>query len=456
MGSGIIYLDSLYNYANQFIPTYITLDNTGDNHITDEVATLGRVLFYDKKLSLDDRTSCSSCHQQDVAFSDRNQVSLGSFGLTGRHSMRLINSRFSAEERFFWDERAATLEEQTTQPIQDPIEMGYSGQFGDPGFDGLIEKLEGIDYYNTLFEFAFGDNEITEDRIQLALGQFVRSIQSFDSKYDAGRASVAFDTMPFPNFTIQENLGKRLFLGPVLFGDEGNRIGGGINCASCHTPPEFSINPNSRTNGVVFAANGFERDQGIDRSPTLRDIFNPIGELNGPLMHNGLFDEIQHVLEHYNDIETTTGIPNIVVDPRLKDGAFTQKLNMTQAETNSVIAFLKTLTGEDVYTNEIWSDPFDSDGQIEILETTSSTLDIVTSRIDVYPNPAIDKIKIENVENIAQVDILAMDGQQVITLETRDISTIEVNISDLPSGLYVVIGLNDRQMSVSSKKIIKL
>jgi len=122
--AGIIDLGNLPNYANQTKPSYITKDNTpANNSISDKGATLGRVLFYDKKLSLDNSTSCASCHQQEFAFSDTAALSAGINGLTGRHSMRLVNARFSNEGRFFWDERAATLEDQTTRPIQDHIEM---------------------------------------------------------------------------------------------------------------------------------------------------------------------------------------------------------------------------------------------------------------------------------------------------------------------------------------------
>ena len=96
--------------------------------------------------------------------------------------MRLINVQFSDEVKFFWDERAETLEAQTTMPIKDHGEMGFSGENGDLSFEDLLEKLNGIGYYNELFTFAFGNSNITEDRIQQALSQFVRSIQSFDTK----------------------------------------------------------------------------------------------------------------------------------------------------------------------------------------------------------------------------------------------------------------------------------
>ncbi len=223
---GNINLSKLENYANQEIPAYIVKDNSNGNPITDQGATLGRVLFYDKNLSVNNSISCASCHVQKFAFSDTAIASKGVDGKTGRHSMRLINSRFGAETKFFWDERASSLEVQTSMPIQDHIEMGFSGEDGDPGLSDLIIKLEGIDYYQELFEFVYGDSKITEARIQNALSQFIRSIQSFDSKFDEGRRQVQNDLDDFPNFTNQENMGKHLFIMPPVFDSNGVRIRG--------------------------------------------------------------------------------------------------------------------------------------------------------------------------------------------------------------------------------------
>ena len=177
---------NLTNYANQPRPAYIGgKDNTAGNSITNPKATLGRVLFYDKNLSFDNSISCASCHKQQFAFSDTAIASKGvAGGLTARHSMRLVNSRYAVERKFFWDERAATLEQQTTQPIQDHAEMGFSGTAGRPGLAALLTKLQAIGYYNELFKFVYGDITVTEARMQECMAQFVRSIQSFDSKYE--------------------------------------------------------------------------------------------------------------------------------------------------------------------------------------------------------------------------------------------------------------------------------
>ena len=350
-------LNNLANYANQTIPAYITKDNGGLNPISNKGATLGRVLFYDKKMSINNSISCSSCHKQDLAFGDNSVASTGVNGTTGRHSMRLINTRFSGESKFFWDERATSLETQTTMPIRDHGEMGFSGTNGDLSFNDLITKLSAINYYKELFKFVYGTEEITETKIQFALAQFIRSIQSFDSKYDVGRATAPNDGAPFNNFTAQENQGKNLFLTPPTFNATGVRIAGGLGCAGCHRAPEFDIDPNSRNNGIIGRISGIG---GIDvtntRAPSLRDLVRIDGTPNGQMMHTGGIATLQNAIGHYGTINLAPGNNNL--DPRLMPGGFGQQLNLTATEVNAVISFLRTLSGTDVYTNAKWSTPF--------------------------------------------------------------------------------------------------
>ena len=348
--------NALPNYANQDIPNYITKDNTpASNPITDQGATLGRILFYDTNLSSDNTVACASCHVQNEAFGDANTASTGINGSTARHSMRLVNNRFANGNAFFWDKRAATLEIQTTQPIQDHIEMGFSGENGDLSFDDLIVKLENIPYYPVLFSNAFGTETITEDRIQQVLAQFVRSIQSFDSKYDEGRMLVANNNQPFPNFSALENLGKNLFTQPPVFNNTGMRINGGVGCAGCHQAPEFDVDPNSLNNGVIGTIGQLGTDLTNTRAPSLRDLVKQNGTTNGGFMHNGAFEELIGVVNHYNEIDATG---NNNLDPRLRPGGNAQQLNMTLDEKNALVAFMETLTGEDIYTNPKWSNPF--------------------------------------------------------------------------------------------------
>ncbi|WP_353147891.1 cytochrome c peroxidase [Flavobacterium sp.] len=349
-------LNNLANYANQTVPAYINKDNSALNPISDKGATLGRVLFYDKKMSSNNTISCSSCHKQAVAFGDDSVASTGVNGTTGRHSMRLINTRFAVESKFFWDERAASLEIQTTMPIKDHGEMGFSGTNGDLNFNALITKLSAINYYKELFKFVYGTEEITETKIQFALAQFIRSIQSFDSKYDVGRAGAPNDGAPFANFTAQENLGKNLFLTAPVFNNSGVRTAGGVGCAGCHAAPEFDIDPNTRNNGIIGSINNTGIDITNTRAPSLRDLVKVNGTTNGQMMHTGVITSLQQAIGHYGTINIAPGNTNL--DPRLRPNGVGQQLNLTATEVDAVVAFLRTLSGTDVYTNSKWSNPF--------------------------------------------------------------------------------------------------
>jgi len=344
------------NYSSQTRPAYIIKDNTGANAIVNGKATLGRVLFYDKNLSVTNTVSCGSCHKQAFAFSDTALASAGVLGgVTDRHAMRLINGRFAVEAKFFWDERAASLEAQTTQPIAAHNEMGFSGQSGRDNFAALVTKLQAIGYYKELFTAVYGDAAITEARMQECLAQFIRSIQSFDSKYDSGRAVVANDRNNFPNFTTQENAGKDLFMTPPIFDANSVRIAGGLGCNACHQAPEFDIDPNSRNNGVIATLSGASTEFTITRAPSLRDLLNASGNPNGPMMHNGKMKTLEAVIAHY-----ASGIQNNPnLDGKLRpNGTQIQNLNLQPGELQAIVAFIKTLTGKNVYTDKKWSSPF--------------------------------------------------------------------------------------------------
>lgn len=350
-------LNHLSDYADQFVPDYITRDNTANNPVTDKGATLGRVLFYDKNLSGNNTISCASCHIQSHAFGDPNLTSVGVNGNSARHAMRLVNARYANEHRFFWDERAETLELQTTQPIRNHAEMGYSGQNGAPDINVMLAKLQSIGYYQELFRFVYGDMQVTEDRIQMALAQFVRSITSFDSKYDAGRKLADNPNAPFPNFTMQENHGKYLFETPPAFDNHSSRTGGGLGCVICHAAPEFDIDPNSRNNGIIGSIGSDLPELNNTRAPSLRDVMKSDGTLNGPLMHTGEFTTIGQVLAHYNQIYILPQNTNL--DHRLVPIVGSpQRLNITADEIEAIKAFLQTLAGSNVYTDPKWSSPF--------------------------------------------------------------------------------------------------
>lgn len=336
------------NVTGQPLPTSINgTDNTpATNPITIDGATLGRVLFYDKKLSANGTIACASCHKQEQGFSDSAILSLGfNGGNTSRHSMTLINARFYQRGRFFWDERAATLEDQVLMPFQDPVEMGMT-------LEEVVSKVQAQTYYPELFEKAFGTEEITIDKISKALAQFVRSIVSYSSKYDAGRALSATPGANFSNFTAEENLGKNLFFQTIP--------NGGGACFGCHTTEAFiSANPGPQNNGLdalsttdIGAGEVFSNPVFVGRfkTSTLRNI-----ALTAPYMHDGRFATLEEVVEHYN-----SGIQaHPTLSPALTDANGNPvRLNFTVAEKAALVAFMKTLTDNSVSSETKWSNPF--------------------------------------------------------------------------------------------------
>ena len=420
-GSGVLDLTTLANYAVQPIPAYITRTNTtAGNAITDKGATLGRVLFYDKRLSKDNTIACASCHQQAHAFGDPATASTGVAGTTTRHAMRLVDARFAQEVKFFWDERAATLEAQTTQPIQNHVEMGFSGTSGDQPFSALVTKLFALDEYRVLFMLTFGTTSITEARVQLALAQFVRSIQSFDSRFDKDRATTV-ENLPFANFTAQENNGKALFVNPPP---------GGAGCAGCHVPPEFGIDPNSRNNGVITQIGG-GTDLTNTRSPSLRDLLNPSGVPNTSFMHDGSFATLAQVVNHYNLIPAD----NANLDPRLRrPGGQPQSLQLTQQQKNDLAAFLGTLTGTAVYTDAKWSDPFNAQGQLTLIVLPANTITIV-----------------KNANGTAKISCKAAPGLQYQLSSSTDLINWSPGITVTPNAS----GICEQTVTLSGKKYFR-
>jgi len=341
-----------YNYANPSLPASFSVnpilaeDNmptSGPNAdpTTDAGATLGRVLFYDKRLSTNQTISCASCHQQAAAFSDPRQFSVGYNGSLGtRNAMGLSNARWYQRRHFFWDERANTLEDQTLMPIQNPIEMGMT-------LAALTNRLAAEPFYTNLFAAAFGSAAITTNRISQALAQFVRSIVTTQSKYDTGV------TNNFANFTAQENLGRLIF-----FGLTNNPPNPPATCAGCHASDNFVPGPALNNNGLEFpyvdlgvgGITGQTNQYGLFKVPSLRNI-----ALTAPYMHDGRFTNLAQVVAFYS-----SGIvsgPNLS-PPLIGPGGQPLRLNLTSAQQAALVAFLNTLTDTNLVTNPQLSDPF--------------------------------------------------------------------------------------------------
>jgi cytochrome c peroxidase len=300
------------------------LDNTPpDNPITDAGATLGRVLFYDPRLSANDRVACASCHVQQFAFSDTARLSRGfAGGLTRRHSMGLANARFYRSGRFFWDERAATLEAQVLTPVQDPVEMGMA-------LPALVAKLSATEYYPSLFAAAFGTPEVTSDRVARALAQFVRALVSADSRADGGPAAAG-------GLTPQEREGLRLF-------------DGAAGCARCHAPNALASDGAHNT-GLDAATTDGGAGRGRFKSPSLRNV-----AVRPPYMHDGRFATLEQVVEHYDaGVQSTPDL-----DPRLRGPDGTPRtLELTAPQKAALVAYLRALTDSAFLASPRFADPF--------------------------------------------------------------------------------------------------
>lgn len=330
-----------YRYANVALPAHFDRpgrsDNTpADNPITDAGATLGRVLFYDTRLSANDKTACSSCHVQEHGFADPHPASKGFHGaLTDRRAMPLVNLRYYQRGRFFWDERAGNLEDMVLLPIQSRVEMGQD-------LKAVVQRLSRDAMYPQLFAGAFGDRQITEQRIGKALAQFVRSMVSYQSRYDEGRARAQSADEDFDNFTLQENRGKALFM---------------RNCTNCHMKDsdEHFFVPSPANNGLrgktpsedggVGDVTLRAADLGSFKSPSLRNV-----AVTAPYGHDGRFATLEALIDHYSDVG--------LLDPN--HGYFMQAdpLRFTRSEKTSLLAFLKTLTDEKFLSDPKFSNPF--------------------------------------------------------------------------------------------------
>jgi cytochrome c peroxidase len=340
---------SLSNYAAPALPAYYdatvsALDNTPpQDPVDDKIATLGRVLFYDKQLSFNNTVSCASCHSQANGFDDSQRFSVGFEGnaFTTAHAMRLGNSRYYRPGDTFWDRRAESLEAQASQPIQNAIEMGFDAAHG--GFAAVITKLQNLSYYPALFSFAFGDAAITEARVQRALAQFERAMVSTGSRWDAGYsanyAPAAPDRglgTPIASFTAEENQGRALFMNPPN--------AGGAGCVGCHVAPTFSLAANSRSNGLDAG------ETVVFKSPSLKNV-----ALSGAFMHDGRFATLTEVVEHYNSgVQAGPALDNRLIGP----GGQPRRLNLTTAQKAALVAFMQTLTDTALVADAKFSTPF--------------------------------------------------------------------------------------------------
>ncbi len=335
---GISYDPSPYNLViGDGLPVSMPIPE--DNPLTVQGIELGRHLFYDPILSVDSSMSCSSCHGTRGSFTDNLRFSAGVDGIDGvRSSMSLLDLGFN-ENGFFWDGRSATLEEQALLPVEDPIELHDT-------WPNVVEKFKSHPDYPRMFRKAFGINdrqEITKELAGKALAQFERIlISSGNSRYDrAIRGEVFFSNEELNGYEMFFDIGVNL---------------PDAECGHCHNIPLFTTNEYTN-NGLQEAATlndfndvghgavtGDPFDNGTFRIPTLRNI-----TLSAPYMHDGRFETLEEVIDHYNSGGKDSPNKDALVVP----------LGLTEKNKSDLLEFIKMLEDPEFNNNPAYASPFE-------------------------------------------------------------------------------------------------
>jgi cytochrome c peroxidase len=291
-----------------------------ENPYSPDKAELGRLLYFDARLSADNTVACASCHSPRAAFTDGQPVATGVRGQKGgRSAPTVINSAYNRLQ--FWDGRAPTLEEQAKGPIANPIEMGNT-------HEEVVRRLKAIPGYRDRFRTVFGTEAITIDHVAKAIATFERTILSGNSPFDRFQAGDRNALSP------AAQRGLALFYGKAA-------------CGSCHAGPNFGGEQFANTGiGMEqpnpdwgrYAATHREADRGAFKTPTLREIAG-----SAPYMHDGSLNTLAEVVEYYNQgggRKLHDGSPNPWLDERI------QPLNLTPEEKADLVEFLRSLSGE--------------------------------------------------------------------------------------------------------------
>lgn len=290
-----------------------------DNPTTKQGIALGRRLFFDPILSADSTQACASCHRYGQAYSEPQRFSIGIDGISGtRNAPQLTNAAWLTSA--FWDGRAASLEAQALQPVENPIEMHET-------WGNVTAKLQSHPDYPDLFGLAFGTNQITRDLVVKAIAQFERTFVSGNSKYDKFlRGDV--------QLTASEQNGFSLF-----FSERGD-------CFHCHgsiLATDHSFRNIGLDSILIDLGRGDQtgnpNDMGKFKVPSLRNV-----EFTSPYMHDGRFQTLEEVVNHYN----SGGFRTATVDALIRVGT---GLGLTQTEVDDLVAFLKTFTDDEFLNN---------------------------------------------------------------------------------------------------------
>jgi len=286
-----------------------------DNPLTNEKIELGRMLFFDKRLSQDNTIACANCHLAKFAFTDGKPVSTGIRGQKGgRSAPASFNRVFSSVQ--FWDGRAATLEDQSVGPFTNPIEHGFAN------YDVMRAKMMKIAGYRKLFKQAFGEENITIDNVGRAIASFQRTVLSGNSpadRFDQGQEEGAISA------EAQHGL--------LLFREK-------ARCTKCHSGFNFTDEKfhnlgigwdDNKVDLGRYMVTKIAEDIGAFKTPTLREIAR-----SAPYTHDGRFKTLEEVVNFYNQ----GGVKNPHQDPLIIP------LELTDQEKHDLVAFLHTLNGE--------------------------------------------------------------------------------------------------------------
>ncbi|MDQ3142864.1 MAG: c-type cytochrome [Bacteroidota bacterium] len=309
-----------------------------DNILTKEKVALGRMLFYEKKLSKDLTQACGDCHIQMDAFTDIRPFSIGIEKKEGkRNAMPIFNLAYHTNG-FFWDGRAPLLRDQALKPIQDPLEMNET-------LPNMVSKLQKDIRYTNQFIRAFGNDTVNSLKVSLALEQFMMSIVSHDSKYDKYLKGEV-------NFTTEELRGKELFFAET---DPLNNLKG-AECFHCHGGFNFTNNE-YMNNGLDeevnfrdfgrFNVSKKESDRATFKVPSLRNI-----SMTAPYMHDSRFNTLEEVINHYNSEVKKSSTTSEILQHNFSG------LHLTDQDKIDLIAFLKTLTDLTYLNNSEYKSPF--------------------------------------------------------------------------------------------------
>lgn len=293
-----------------------------DNPPTAETITLGRRLYYDPVLSVDNTVSCASCHHPDYGFSDAKQFSEGVQKKTGtRNSPTVFNSAYFEVQ--FWDGRAPSLEKQAEGPVQNPAEMAHT-------LTGVEKKLMADPGYRDQFAKAFGPGPITYEMVERAIATFERTVVSGNSPFDrwrfggdqkavsdsVKRGFVVFTSPEKGNCAACHQVAKE----NALFTDNKfHNIGVGVENGQVTDPGRFSVTKN-------------EADRGAFKTPSLRNV-----ALTGPYMHDGSLKTLKDVIDYY--IGGANSNPQLDKNIRVLDF-------LSGQERADLLAFLQSLTGQ--------------------------------------------------------------------------------------------------------------